>query len=93
MMEYLQSLNNPIAIVGLVASIVVLISMCFNTKTITGELLMRSLNLIGSIISVVYGVMLGALGVGMILLNGTLIFVNLYYLVKSLKNIKNKNNK
>ena len=92
MLEYLQSLNNPIAIIGLVASIVVLISMCFNTKTTTGELLMRSLNLVGSIISVIYGVMLGPLGVGMILLNGTLIFVNLYYLVKSLKHIRSKNN-
>ena len=89
MMEYLQSLNDPVAIVGLFASIVVLVSMCFNTKTIVGELLMRSLNLVGSIISVIYGMMLGALGAGMILLNGTLIFVNLYYLVKSLNNIRN----
>ena len=93
MREYLQSLSNPTAIVGLVASIVVLVSMCFNTRTRTGEILMRLLNLVGSVISVVYGILLGPLGAGMLLLNGTLIFVNLYYLVKSLKNIRDKNNK
>ena len=84
MREYFQSLNDPTAIIGLVASIVVLISMCFNTRTRTGEVLMRSLNLVGSVISVVYGILLGPLGAGMLLLNGTLVFVNLYYLVKSL---------
>ena len=85
MIDYLMSLNNPVAILGLVASIIVLISMCFNPTTKKGNILMRSVNLVGSIVSVIYGVLLGALGAGMILLNGVLVFVNAYYLIVTLK--------
>ena len=85
MIDYLMSLNNPTVILGLVASIIVLVSMCFNPSTKKGNILMRSVNLIGSIVSVIYGVLLGPLGAGMILLNGVLVFVNLYYLIVTLK--------
>lgn len=85
MIDYLMSLNDPVAITGLVASIIVLVSMCFNPATKKGNLLMRSVNLIGSIVSVIYGLLLGPLGAGMILLNGVLVFVNLYYLIVTLK--------
>lgn len=85
MIEYLQSLTSPVAILGLVASIVVLVSMCFNASTKRGNLLMRGINLVGSIISVIYGLLLGPLGAGMILLNGVLVFVNLVYLIKAVK--------
>lgn len=85
MIEYLQSLTSPVAILGLVASIVVLVSMCFNPSTKRGNLLMRGVNLVGSIISVIYGLLLGPLGAGMILLNGVLVFVNLIYLIKAVK--------
>lgn len=85
MIDYLMSLNNPVAILGLVASIIVLISMCFNPSTKKGNILMRSVNLVGSIVSVIYGVLLGSLGAGMILLNGVLVFVNAYYLIVTLK--------
>ncbi len=78
-------LTDPVTGLGLLASIVVLISMCFNTRTRTGELMMRSVNLLGSILSVIYGVLIGVTGSGMVLLNGVLVFVNLYYLVKALK--------
>ena len=84
MIEYFtQLVASPTAIVGLVASLIVLVSMCFNTRTKRGERLMRALNFIGSIMSVVYGIILGPAGFGMILLNGTLVFVNLFYLVKT----------
>lgn len=84
MIEYFtQLVSSPTAIVGLVASLIVLVSMCFNTRTKRGERLMRALNFIGSIMSVVYGIILGPAGFGMILLNGTLVFVNLFYLVKT----------
>ena len=85
MIEYLQSLTDPVAIIGLVASIIVLVSMCFNPSTRKGNLLMRGVNLVGSVISVIYGLMLGPLGAGMILLNGVLVFVNLIYLIKAVK--------
>ena len=83
MSEYFNSLvTDPAALLGLLASLIVLVSMCFNTRTKRGERLMRSLNLLGSIMSVVYGIILGPAGFGMILLNGTLVFVNLFYLIK-----------
>ena len=87
MSEYFSSLvTDPAALLGLLASLIVLVSMCFNTRTKRGERLMRSLNLLGSIMSVIYGIVLGPAGFGMILLNGTLVFVNLFYLIKADKN-------
>lgn len=86
MMEYFTTmLTDPTAMLGLLASIVVLVSMCFNTRTRKGELFMRSINFVGSILSVIYGIILGPAGFGMILLNGVLVVVNLVYLCKSLK--------
>ena len=84
MIDYFNNLvTDPVALLGLLASVVVLVSMCFNTRTRKGEILLRSWNLVGSILSVVYGFLLGVLGAGMILLNGVLVFVNIFYLVKS----------
>lgn len=85
MIEYFNSLiTDPVALIGLLASVIVLISMCFNTRTKKGELLLRSWNLVGSILSVIYGLLLGVLGAGMILLNGVLVFVNLFYIVRNM---------
>ena len=87
MSEYFSILfTDPAALLGLLASLVVLVSMCFNTRTKRGERLMRSLNFLGSIMSGIYGIILGPAGFGMILLNGTLVFVNLLYLIKDDKN-------
>lgn len=83
-------IQSPTALVGLVASIIVLISMCFNTSTKRGELLMRILNGIGSIVCVIYAIMLGLDGVGTFILNAILIFVNFYYIIKLLKKSNNK---
>ncbi len=83
MSNYFSTLfTDPAALIGLLASLIVLVSMCFNTRTEKGELWMRLLNFIGSIISVIYGVILGPAGFGTVLLNGTLVFVNLFYLIK-----------
>lgn len=79
---FITLVTDPAALLGLLASIVVLVSMCFNTRTRRGERLMRSLNFVGSILSVIYGIILGPAGFGMIILNGTLTFVNLFYLTK-----------
>lgn len=87
MIEYFtQLVSSPAAVVGLVASIIVLISMCFNTRTRCGELWMRGLNVIGSILSVIYGLALGPEGFGMLLLNTPLVFVSAYYFIKSWRN-------
>lgn len=83
MIEYFTQLfSSPAAIVGLVASLIVLVSMCFDTSTRKGDFLLRSWNLVGSILSVIYGVILGPDGFGVLILNTPLVFVNIYYLIK-----------
>ena len=83
MIEYFSTLfHSPAAIVGLVASLIVLVSMCFDTSTRKGDLLLRSWNFVGSILSVIYGIILGPEGFGMLILNTPLVFVNIYYLIK-----------
>lgn len=70
---------NVIEIVGVIASISILISMCFNSSSYKGSLLMRIFNLIGSIILTVYGSLIQAFSV--VFLNGILVLVNIYYLI------------
>ena len=64
--------------IGTIGSLVVLISMCFKTDTLKGSLIMRVLNLLGSIIFVYYGFMID--GYSVIALNGILAVVNIYYI-------------
>ena len=86
MIEYFtQLVSSPAAIVGLVASLIVLVSMCFDTSTRKGDMLLRSWNVVGSILSVIYGIILGPDGFGILILNIPLVFVNLYYLIKMWK--------
>ena len=60
---------------GILATIFVLISFLFNnTKNI------RIVNIVGAILFVVYGLLLGAFSVW--LLNGALIAIHIYYLLK-----------
>ena len=49
---------------------------------------MRAINIFGSIIFMVYGILLPAISTAV--LNGLLIFINIFYLIKLLK-LKNKN--
>ena len=80
---------NVIEIVGVIASILILISMCFNSSSYKGSLLMRIFNLIGSIILTVYGSLIQAFSV--VFLNGILVLVNIYYLINLIvKNYKKK---
>lgn len=85
MSEYLKTLNEPVVVLGLVASLVVLVSMCFSTTTRTGALLMRSVNLLASVLCVIYGWLLGPAGLGTFLLNTVLVFVNIYHFIKVFK--------
>lgn len=78
---------NVIEIVGVIASILILISMCFNSSSYKGSLLLRIFNLIGSIILTVYGSLIQAFSV--VFLNGILVLVNIYYLINLIvKNYK-----
>ena len=76
-------------IIGITATLFILVSMLFNTLSFKGSLFMRILNIIGSMIFVVYGILLPAISTAV--LNAVLIFVNGFHLIKLIKD--NKKNK
>ena len=71
-------------LVGTFGSIFILISMCFSTKTKKGTILLRTLNFIGSVIYIYYGILIDAFNV--IFLNVFMIIANLYYIIKEFQN-------
>ena len=82
---------NPIIIeiIGIVSTLLILASMLFKTTTIKGSIIMRILNLIGSLAFVIYGALLPALSTA--ILNAGLVFINGYHLILLIKeNRKNK---
>ena len=72
-----------IEIVGMCASIILLISMSIKSTTIKGNMWMRIINIIGSILFVIYGINLTAYST--VFLNLCVIVVHLYYIIKLLK--------
>ena len=62
-------------VLGILASVFVLISFLFKK-----ERSIRLVNIFGAIIFVIYGLLINALSIW--LLNGILIFIHLYYLLK-----------
>ena len=83
---------NPILveIIGFIATIIILLSMSFKTTTLKGDIRMRILNLIGSIIFTFYGCLIPAISTA--ILNAVLIIVNAYHLVSLLKEKKKSPN-
>ncbi|MCL2382831.1 MAG: lactate dehydrogenase [Oscillospiraceae bacterium] len=69
-------------ILGIIATLFVLASFA-----LSGEGKIRSINIIGSTLFVIYGIFIGAISVW--LLNGALIFIHIYKLIK-IKNAKSK---
>ena len=67
-------------LIGILAGVLVLFSFI-----LTGERKIRMVNIFGAVLFVVYGVLIDALSIW--LLNGSLIFVHLYYLLKTKKHI------
>ena len=77
--------------IGLVATLLIFVSMMFNASTPKGNMLMRVLNLIGCVVFTVYGILVPAISTA--ILNGALVVVNAYHLIKITKqNKKEKNN-
>ncbi len=76
-------------LIGIAATLLVFVSMTFPTLTYKGSFWMRILNIIGSVVFVVYGALLPAISTAV--LNGGLIIVNSYHLYKLIK--ANKNSK
>ena len=75
---------NAYEAVGLVATVLLVISLFFNTKTFKGTLCMRVLNLLCSGVWIVYGVLLGLLAT--FVSNILCVLINLYYLILAVKN-------
>lgn len=75
-----------IEIIGTIASILLIISMCFKTETIKGSIWMRIFNIVGSVIFATYGFLLPAYSTGC--LNTIMVGVNAVRLVKLLKEKK-----
>ena len=72
-----------IEIFGIVSSLIILVSMCFNPQTRLGNILLRSINLIGSICFIIYGLLLPAYAT--VFMNSCALIINSIYLVKILK--------
>ena len=68
-------------ILGLIATILIVLSMCFKDIKI-----IRFINLVGSMCFVIYGISIGALYTW--IANLILIFVQIYYLIKIYKDEK-----
>lgn len=75
-----------IEVIGIVSTLFILVSMLFKTTTYKGSLIMRLLNLIGSMFFVVYGCLLPAISTA--ILNGALVIVNLYHFILLIKENK-----
>jgi CHASE2 domain-containing sensor protein len=72
--------------VGIFSTLLILVSMCFKTTSFKGSLIMRILNLLGSIVFMVYGILLPAISTAV--LNAALIMVNGYHLLILIKENK-----
>lgn len=79
---------NNVEIIGIIATVIVLISMSFKTTSFKGTICMRIINLIGSVAFTIYGFLLPAYATA--IMNAILFFINIFYLVKETKDYKKK---
>lgn len=75
-------------IIGIIGTVLVLIAASFKTTTFWGSFCFRVVNLIGSVLFLVYGILLPALSTA--ILNGALIVVNGGYLISLIIQYKKK---
>ena len=79
-----------IEVIGIVAAVLILISMLFPTMSFKGSVLMRIINIIGCIVFAVYGVLLPAVATA--IANMGILIVNIVHLCILIKNKKHTNN-
>jgi len=70
-------------ILGIAASIIILIAMLFESTSIKGNIIMRSINIIGSSAFIVYGLLVPAYSTAF--LNAATSIVNIVYIIKLVK--------
>ena len=71
---------NNFEVIGIIASVLVVFSMVFKTTTYRGTMLMRILNLAGSIFFIIYGFLLPAYATA--ITNSCAFILNLIYIIK-----------
>ena len=74
-----------IEFIGILAGIFILISLVFRSTTCKTEILMRILNSVGSILFIIYGILLPAYSTAII--NACILVVNIYNIYALLKRI------
>ena len=79
---------NYAELIGTIGSVIVLVSMCFNVEKPIGNLVLRILNWVGCFVYIYYGILISSISV--LLLNGILLVIDSYYLVKLIINWKKK---
>lgn len=77
---------NSVELIGCIASMLIVVSMVFKTSTYKGTIAMRSINAIGSIVFLIYGLILPAYATA--IANGALIVINCCHIVKEYKDHK-----
>ena len=73
-------------VIGISASTIILISMLFKTSSAKGSLIMRLINAFGSIVFVVYAILISSIST--MVLNGGLIIVHAYYITTLIKELR-----
>lgn len=79
-----------IEIIGIIASIFIVVSLAFNTTTIKGTITLRILNLIGSLFFIIYGICLPSIST--CIANVATIILNIIFMIKTLKSNGESNN-
>lgn len=84
--QLLKQIKDPVELISISASFLVLVSMLVKTTNFKGTIFMRIFNTIGSIIFVYYG--LARVLPAVILMNSLIIIINIIYIVKEYKEHK-----
>lgn len=77
---------NWIELIGILATIFIIISMSCKTTSRKSAMIMRITNIIGSVIFIIYGILLPALSTA--ILNGIVTIINTYHLILLIKDSK-----
>ena len=72
-----------IEIFGIISSIIILVSICFDPQSKKGNIVLRTLNTIGSVAFVIYGLLIPTYAT--VFMNICAAIINLIYLVRSIR--------
>lgn len=75
-----------IEFIGIAATIFIIISMSCKTSNIKSAIMMRITNIIGSIVFIIYGILLPAISTA--ILNSIVTVINIYHLILLIKSKK-----